>query len=173
MKRCPECRRDYYDDSLLYCLDDGSLLLEGPFAFVSGSLEIFRDIGYVEGVASKLSNLAAVELLRDNLPEARKILRESLERMSEIGDITILGPIMDGFAALKVSEGDLDQAARFSGFARNLSESIGLPGEPAERRLRDFTLSKLEAMDKQDFSRCFAEGRKMSLEEAAALALTG
>jgi hypothetical protein len=30
MKRCPACRRDYYDDSLLYCLDDGSALLEGP-----------------------------------------------------------------------------------------------------------------------------------------------
>ena len=30
MKRCPECRRDYFDDSLLYCLDDGSLLLQGP-----------------------------------------------------------------------------------------------------------------------------------------------
>lgn len=30
MKRCPECRRDYYDDTLLYCLDDGSKLLEGP-----------------------------------------------------------------------------------------------------------------------------------------------
>src|SRR5215207_3166322 len=30
MKRCPECRRDYYDDSLSYCLDDGAPLLEGP-----------------------------------------------------------------------------------------------------------------------------------------------
>ena len=30
MKRCPECRRNYYDDSLLYCLDDGAALLEGP-----------------------------------------------------------------------------------------------------------------------------------------------
>jgi tetratricopeptide (TPR) repeat protein len=30
MKRCPECRRDYYDDSLRYCLDDGSALLDGP-----------------------------------------------------------------------------------------------------------------------------------------------
>ncbi|HSU24647.1 MAG TPA: tetratricopeptide repeat protein [Pyrinomonadaceae bacterium] len=30
MKRCPECRRDYYDDSLLYCLDDGAALLQGP-----------------------------------------------------------------------------------------------------------------------------------------------
>jgi TolB-like protein len=30
MKRCPECRRDYFDDSLAYCLDDGTALLEGP-----------------------------------------------------------------------------------------------------------------------------------------------
>ena len=30
MKRCPECRRDYYDDSLAYCLDDGAALLDGP-----------------------------------------------------------------------------------------------------------------------------------------------
>jgi TolB-like protein/tetratricopeptide (TPR) repeat protein len=30
MKRCPECRRDYNDDSLSFCLDDGSELLFGP-----------------------------------------------------------------------------------------------------------------------------------------------
>lgn len=30
MKRCPGCRRDYYDETLLYCLDDGERLLEGP-----------------------------------------------------------------------------------------------------------------------------------------------
>lgn len=32
MKRCPECRRDYFDDTLSYCLDDGAALLEGPAA---------------------------------------------------------------------------------------------------------------------------------------------
>jgi eukaryotic-like serine/threonine-protein kinase len=30
MKRCPSCRRDYFDDSLTFCLDDGARLLEGP-----------------------------------------------------------------------------------------------------------------------------------------------
>jgi eukaryotic-like serine/threonine-protein kinase len=29
MKRCPACRKDYLDDSLLYCLDDGSALVQG------------------------------------------------------------------------------------------------------------------------------------------------
>lgn len=28
-KRCPECRRDYYDGTLPYCLDDGNALLDG------------------------------------------------------------------------------------------------------------------------------------------------
>jgi adenylate cyclase len=30
MKRCPECHRNYADDTLNFCLDDGSLLLDGP-----------------------------------------------------------------------------------------------------------------------------------------------
>ncbi|MEO6334830.1 MAG: hypothetical protein ABIO91_07580 [Pyrinomonadaceae bacterium] len=30
MKRCPECRRSYHDDSLSFCLDDGTLLVDGP-----------------------------------------------------------------------------------------------------------------------------------------------
>src|SRR5438105_426282 len=29
MKRCPECRKDYLDDSLMYCLDDGAQLVTG------------------------------------------------------------------------------------------------------------------------------------------------
>lgn len=29
MKRCPECRKDYLDDSLMYCLDDGVQLVQG------------------------------------------------------------------------------------------------------------------------------------------------
>ncbi|MEO7658630.1 MAG: hypothetical protein ABIV48_03355, partial [Pyrinomonadaceae bacterium] len=29
MKRCPECRRDYYDDSLSFCLEDGTALVQG------------------------------------------------------------------------------------------------------------------------------------------------
>ena len=30
MRRCPECRRDYFDETLLYCLDDGNALVDGP-----------------------------------------------------------------------------------------------------------------------------------------------
>lgn len=30
MKRCPRCRRDYFDDTLSFCLDDGTALVYGP-----------------------------------------------------------------------------------------------------------------------------------------------
>src|ERR1043165_5779546 len=30
MERCPECGRDYNDDSMSFCLDDGAELLFGP-----------------------------------------------------------------------------------------------------------------------------------------------
>ncbi len=37
MKRCPQCARDYNDDSMSFCLDDGSELLFGP---ATGSREL-------------------------------------------------------------------------------------------------------------------------------------
>ncbi|MEO8574440.1 MAG: hypothetical protein ABI481_10760 [Pyrinomonadaceae bacterium] len=47
MKRCPECRRDYTDETLNYCLDDGAALVVGP-----GSLEpktAVLESGTIEG----------------------------------------------------------------------------------------------------------------------------
>lgn len=48
MKRCPECRRDYYDDSLLYCLDDGSALLEGPASVEEPGTAVFSSTRLAE-----------------------------------------------------------------------------------------------------------------------------
>src|SRR5215207_9242495 len=32
MKRCPQCKRDYFDDTLSFCLEDGSELVHGVSA---------------------------------------------------------------------------------------------------------------------------------------------
>jgi TolB-like protein/tetratricopeptide (TPR) repeat protein len=48
MKRCPECRRDYYDDSLFYCLDDGSVLLVGPNSLDQQTLVIPQNSGSLD-----------------------------------------------------------------------------------------------------------------------------
>jgi len=45
MKRCPECRRDYYDDTLSYCLDDGTALVDGPATPESSTAILPRVVG--------------------------------------------------------------------------------------------------------------------------------
>jgi len=67
MKRCPDCRRDYYDDSLLYCLDDGAALLDGP-ASASGRDEpqtaILHDIA-LPSEGKTLEQVATTERTAD------------------------------------------------------------------------------------------------------------
>lgn len=41
MKRCPECRRDYYDDGLLYCFDDGRALIESAASMDEPATAVF------------------------------------------------------------------------------------------------------------------------------------
>src|SRR5688572_3281019 len=55
MKRCPECRRDYFDDSLLYCLDDGTALLEGPGSSEPGAVAT-REFAESESATAILSD---------------------------------------------------------------------------------------------------------------------
>jgi TolB-like protein len=43
MKRCPECRRDYTDETLNYCLDDGAALVEGPGSIHEPATAVLHD----------------------------------------------------------------------------------------------------------------------------------
>jgi Tol biopolymer transport system component len=74
MKRCPECRRDYYDDSMLYCLDDGTALLEGPAsgdeaatAILSGRRPNQRIKAWVEYGARLRGSRAGAKTFADHL----------------------------------------------------------------------------------------------------------
>jgi TolB-like protein/Tfp pilus assembly protein PilF len=69
MKRCPECRRDYYDDSLLYCLDDGTALLEGPALANEGKTAIFLPLG-AERPTELLDSNKNVDPRRGRVPKA-------------------------------------------------------------------------------------------------------
>lgn len=61
MKRCPACGRDYDDDSLRFCLDDGSDLLFGP---ASGDVQATKIL-----IADELSSEGETRLLdRDSEP---------------------------------------------------------------------------------------------------------
>jgi TolB-like protein/Tfp pilus assembly protein PilF len=54
MKRCPTCRRDYFDDSLFYCLDDGTALIDGPASSDEPTTAILPDKVIPSEAASRL-----------------------------------------------------------------------------------------------------------------------
>lgn len=68
MKRCPECRRDYFDDSLSYCLDDGSVLLEGPSSSPSFSVEPATAIMALPSIADQPTVRLSTPTLGDQPP---------------------------------------------------------------------------------------------------------
>jgi TolB-like protein len=41
VKRCPECRRDYTDETLNFCLDDGAPLVDGPASIEEPATAVF------------------------------------------------------------------------------------------------------------------------------------
>lgn len=72
MKRCPECMRDYFDDSLFYCLDDGASLLDGPATFDTAKTEVMRHamrigeeptVAYQPPTSSAVRRLSSVAVL--------------------------------------------------------------------------------------------------------------
>ena len=54
MKRCPECRKDYLDDSLMYCLDDGAELVQGSVTDEPATAILFGDRASGEALTERL-----------------------------------------------------------------------------------------------------------------------
>jgi TolB-like protein/Tfp pilus assembly protein PilF len=53
MKKCPECHRDYNDDSLSFCLDDGAELLFGPSSLEEPATAILDDTSRLRDAATR------------------------------------------------------------------------------------------------------------------------
>lgn len=78
MKRCPDCRRDYYDDSLIYCLEDGARLVQGsvlaPNQTDEPATAILHDSAGLREVATRTQIHATAE------SESRTNLNDAAER---------------------------------------------------------------------------------------------
>ena len=85
MKRCPECGRDYNDDSLSFCLDDGSELLFGPAVSMDGpATAILSEPGAVATGfhRGESGSRDQTELFTGGEAEPPEVVDESSERRS-------------------------------------------------------------------------------------------
>lgn len=98
MKRCPECRRDYYDDSLAYCLDDGSVLVDGPAPLEEPATAIFNNVA-VSGDASTKAQVYSASDAIYTPASSRRIPRKLIIVAA------ILAVVMTGFFGFRYYAG--------------------------------------------------------------------
>ncbi|MEO6334829.1 MAG: tetratricopeptide repeat protein [Pyrinomonadaceae bacterium] len=70
MKRCPECRRDFSDDTLSFCLDDGTPLVDGP-ATEEPETALFRS-QYSRGSSRESSDEPATDIITEPISLAER-----------------------------------------------------------------------------------------------------
>src|SRR5215203_6080305 len=68
MKRCPECRKDYLDDSLAFCLDDGAALVQGTVVDEAATAVLSGDVVSADQPTRVLTTNEAVKKQSHWLP---------------------------------------------------------------------------------------------------------
>jgi non-specific serine/threonine protein kinase len=140
--------------------------------FYEEALAICRQTGNKQGEVGSLNNLGATTFGENDFAAAHSYYAEAITMAMQFGEKVSLSYSLDGFAAIAVERGDTESAARLSGAAEYLRESLGFDTEPAERRFREIYLIKLKSiLDKENFSVFYEQGRALSLKKAVALAL--
>jgi len=84
MKRCPECKRDYYDDTLLYCLDDGVQLLEGPASMDEPQTAILPNAGITDESPTRTLDPAEAEATKPYVDKPGRSALETASRKATI-----------------------------------------------------------------------------------------
>jgi predicted ATPase/DNA-binding winged helix-turn-helix (wHTH) protein len=136
------------------------------------ALEICKQTGNKQGVVGSLNNLGAVTFGEGDYAAAHSYYAEAINLVRKLEEKVSLSYALDGFAALAVRHGDARRAAQIAGACERLRELLGFETEPAERRFREAYLSEIRAaLDKDDFSAVYEQGRRLNPEEAIAIAL--
>ncbi|HEV8252498.1 MAG TPA: tetratricopeptide repeat protein [Candidatus Limnocylindria bacterium] len=140
----------------------------GGIDLAQEALEIFRRLDDRFMIGWTLYMLALYNLTLDRTA-MRQLLEEALPLFTEIEDKSGYGMIFDAFGALFWTEGDTMRAIRLAGYASALEASTGAGLARINRESADFYPAALTT--DPALAAAFAEGQRMTVEEATELAL--
>jgi predicted ATPase/DNA-binding SARP family transcriptional activator len=163
---------------LIYLSNSGDLALierdyDRAIALFEEGIALRRRLGRGEG-RGLLTNLGFALFAQGRLAEAQEPFRRGLELSLAVGAKEGTTLALEGLAALAAVSGRGDsRAARLFGAAAASREETGTPLLGAEAPVYERTLATLrERLGDADFSSALADGRRMSLDEAGADALS-
>ena len=99
MKRCPKCRRDYFDDSLAFCLDDGARLLEGPAKSDAATAVLEEPATEIIPVAGDSSGAATQTYDQENRTSQSSGTRDGSQKNKRLLGVLIGAAVVVGLVA--------------------------------------------------------------------------
>jgi predicted ATPase/class 3 adenylate cyclase len=137
------------------------------------NLELARAHGNKRIEARALGALCMLALDEGRPDDARVLLEESFRIDRELGFSIFVAIDLVRFAAISLARGDGGTAARLIARADALREELGVALELWAANERERTLASVRsALEEAAFAQAWEEGRRLSLDEAVALALS-
>lgn len=135
------------------------------------SLAWLRTINH-EGMVETLALFGITLALQADQAAARTVLEESMERACGQGKKREIAYVLEGWAYLAASGGEMERATRLWGAAEAWRESAGAPLPKTRTALYDRQVATARVgMDPEACTALWAEGRAMTLEQAVAQSL--
>lgn len=134
------------------------------------AVEQFRQQGLRFGAAFALMNLAEVALARGDLARATALWQDWIDHLSQ--NVVRLPYFLGGLAEIAAASGQMRWAARLLGAKEAQSELLGATLTPRAVPMYEQTVAHIRAhLGEDDFAAAWAEGRRLSADEARAEAI--
>jgi predicted ATPase/class 3 adenylate cyclase len=153
-------RTAYYETNY----DEAKRLLEE-------ALDLARTVNDRWTTAYALAGLARVAGRQSDLPRARALMVESLALFEKVRDRRSIARGLLALAPIEAAAGECVRAVRLTGAASAIIQALGIVQTPRYAPERDRILGEARVrLGNVDFEAAFAEGQKMSADEAVRLA---
>jgi DNA-binding CsgD family transcriptional regulator/tetratricopeptide (TPR) repeat protein len=143
-------------------------------AWSEESLKIAHEMAYAEIVPENHVNLGLAALGQDGHERAAASLREALSISQGAGRKATVINALEGLSSLAGAKGEDTRAAILWGSAETARQNTGIALPPGERAFHEPYLASVRSRQGGEaWEEALAEGRTMSLDEAAEYALDG
>ena len=136
------------------------------------TLALFQRAGDPRGIARQLTDLGEIAHREGDFARATTLLTQALSQLWQLRDQFSVAFVLESLASLAYSQGNPERSARLFGAAEALREVIGTPLQAFDRLDYEQNVGSVRKnLDEMTFTRTWAEGRVLTLEQVVAYAL--
>jgi predicted ATPase/DNA-binding SARP family transcriptional activator len=144
---------------------------EAAGRFYEEGLALSRELGDQFGICVLLHNLAYVVQHQGDYPRAAMLFKEGLILCQQVGEKVSAALAVAGLAGIAGLTGQPERAARMFAAAQAALDAFGIVLDAVDRSDLDRDIQTMRSqMDETSFSKAWAEGRALTIEQAIALA---